>query len=79
VEAPVETTLIVSELLIGIALIVIVLLQAKGTSASVFGGRNTAASYRTRRGLEKTLYSLTIVLAGVFVVMSLLHPLLKKI
>lgn len=74
-----ETTLIVSEFLIGLALIVIVLLQAKGTSASVFGGRNTAASYRTRRGLEKTLYNLTIVLAGVFVVMSLLHPLLKSL
>ena len=71
-----ETALTLGELLLGIAIIVIVLLQAKGTSASVFGGRNTASAYRTRRGLEKTLFNFTIVLAIVFVLVALFHPLL---
>lgn len=74
-----ETALIWSELLLGIALIAIVLLQAKGTSASVFGGRNTSATYRTRRGLEKTLFTLTIILGAVFVFITLLHPLLIRL
>ncbi len=74
-----EITLIIGELIIGITLIAIVLLQAKGTSASVFGGRNSSATYRTRRGLEKTLFNLTIILGAVFVTLALLHPLLIKL
>jgi preprotein translocase subunit SecG len=75
----VETTLIIGEMILGIALVVIVLLQAKGTSASVFGGRNSSATYRTRRGLEKTLFNLTITLGVAFVLLALLHPILKSL
>jgi preprotein translocase subunit SecG len=75
----VETTLIIGELILGLALIVIVLLQAKGTSASVFGGRNSSATYRTRRGLEKTLFNVTITLGVTFVLLALLHPILKSL
>jgi len=75
----VETTLIIGEMILGVALIVIVLLQAKGTSASVFGGRNSSATYRTRRGLEKTLFNLTITLGVAFVLLALLHPILKSL
>ncbi len=74
-----EITLIIGELILGLALIVIVLLQAKGTSASVFGGRNSSATYRTRRGLEKTLFNLTIILGAVFVALALLHPILIRL
>lgn len=74
-----ETTLIIGEMILGIALVVIVLLQAKGTSASVFGGRNSSATYRTRRGLEKTLFNLTITLGVAFVLLALLHPILKSL
>ncbi|HYF63938.1 MAG TPA: preprotein translocase subunit SecG [Herpetosiphonaceae bacterium] len=74
-----ETTLIIGEMILGVALIVIVLLQAKGTSASVFGGRNSSATYRTRRGLEKTLFNLTITLGVAFVLLALLHPILKSL
>jgi preprotein translocase subunit SecG len=66
-------------MILGIALVVIVLLQAKGTSASVFGGRNSSATYRTRRGLEKTLFNLTITLGVAFVLLALLHPILKSL
>lgn len=74
-----ETTLIIGEMILGLALIVIVLLQAKGTSASVFGGRNSSATYRTRRGLEKTLFNVTITLGVTFVLLALLHPILKSL
>ncbi|MBA3471412.1 MAG: preprotein translocase subunit SecG [Herpetosiphonaceae bacterium] len=74
-----EITLIIGELILGLALIAIVLLQAKGTSASVFGGRNSSATYRTRRGLEKTLFNLTIILGAVFVALALLHPILIRL
>lgn len=65
------TYLNIAQLIISVVLIVVILLQAKG--AGFTGTFGTEASvFRTRRGVEKTLFRLTIVLAGVFVIMSLL-------
>ncbi len=65
-----STYLNIAQLIISIVLIVIVLLQAKGAGFS--GTFSTEASvFRTRRGVEKTLFQLTIALAVVFVIMSM--------
>jgi preprotein translocase subunit SecG len=52
-------------------LVASVLMQVKGAGGGLFGGG--AAQYRTRRGVEKTLFQLTIVLAGVFVVLAMVN------
>ncbi len=60
----------IGQLVIAIAVATSILLQARGTGlSSTFGGESTA--YRSRRGLERTLFRLTIVLITVFVVISL--------
>ncbi|MBI2773846.1 MAG: preprotein translocase subunit SecG [Chloroflexi bacterium] len=60
----------VSQIVIAIAVGASILLQARGTGlSSTFGGESTA--YRSRRGLERVLFRLTIVLATVFVLISL--------
>lgn len=56
--------LAVGMILISIALIAIILLQVKGEG---IGGLQSGSFQRTRRGLEKTLFQLTIVLAIVFI------------
>ena len=62
--------LIVSQIVIAVAVATSILLQARGTGLSAtFGGESTA--YRSRRGLERTLFRLTIVLIVVFVAISL--------
>jgi preprotein translocase subunit SecG len=63
-----------AQLLISIVLIVVVLMQTRGSDVgSAFGGSGGAGpSFRTRRGLEKTLFQLTIILAIVFVGISAL-------
>ncbi|MEE9249222.1 MAG: preprotein translocase subunit SecG [Dehalococcoidia bacterium] len=59
------------QILISSALIGVVLLQVKGQGmGGVFGG--TSAGFRTRRGLEKTLFQATIGLIVLFVLISLL-------
>src|SRR6266550_1049965 len=51
----------ISQIVIAIAVATSILLQARGTGlSSTFGGESTA--YRSRRGLERTLFRLTIVL-----------------
>lgn len=60
----------VAQILVSIALTVLVLLQAKGSGIGTALGGGTTSSFRTRRGVEKTLFQLTIVLAIVFLVIS---------
>ena len=58
------------QILVSIALIVAILLQARGTGLSgTFGG--DSAVYRSRRGVERRLWQFTIVLLVLFVVFSL--------
>jgi preprotein translocase subunit SecG len=53
-----------------------VLIQSKGTGlSSAFGGAGT--HYRTKRGLEKLIFALTIIFGVLFVVNSLLIVLLS--
>ncbi len=60
------------QIVVAIALIVIILLQAKGTGlGSTFGGQNQM--YHSKRGVEKVIFSFTIILAIIFVVLSILN------
>ena len=62
--------LAVGQIIVSIALIVAILLQARGTGLSgAFGG--DSAVYRSRRGIERRLWQFTIVLAVLFAVFSL--------
>ncbi len=64
----------VAQIIISVVLMVVILLQSKGAS---FSGtfNNDASVFRTRRGLEKTLFQLAIGLAVVFVIVSVLSVL----
>jgi len=64
------------QIIISIALIAIILVQAKGQGGlgGIFGGEG-AGVYRTRRGVEKTLFNVTIGLAVAFFVISIVSVL----
>ena len=66
-----RTFIDLAQIVLAITLVVLVLLQAKGNSASAFFNREAATTYRTRRGVEKTLFQLTIGIAGVFVLLAI--------
>ena len=66
------TPLVVAQAILAVALIAAILLQQRGTGlGGAFGGEVTA--YRSRRGIERTLFRLTILLAALFVIFSLLN------
>lgn len=65
----------IAQIIVSIALIVIVIFQARSSSAgSMFGGSDSSV-YRTRRGVEKTIYNATIGLAVLFFILALLNVL----
>lgn len=57
--------------IVAIALISVILIQGQTSTGlgSAFGGTDI---YRTRRGMEKTLFNLTFALAAVFGVLALI-------
>ena len=66
-----QTYLNVAQIVLSAALIMVTLLQVKGGGlGGIFGQADTV--YRTKRGVEKTLFQLTIVLVILFVVTAIL-------
>ena len=65
-----ETYLYIAQIVVAAALILIVLLQVRGGGlGGIFGQADTV--YRTRRGVEKTLFQLTIALVIIFIILSI--------
>ena len=62
------TYLNIIQIVISAVLIVVILLQVRGSG---FGELGSQSVFRTRRGIEKTLFQLTIVLAAVFIIISM--------
>ncbi|MCA9970206.1 MAG: preprotein translocase subunit SecG [Anaerolineales bacterium] len=62
------------EIILGIALIVLVLLQVKGSDLGGFlgGGSDLSGGVRTRRGVEATLHRLTIATSVAFFICTVL-------
>lgn len=68
-----ERALEVVSIIISIVLIVMILLQVKGNGLGGFLGTDVGGGIaRTRRGLEKTLFQITIALAIVFMTIAIL-------
>ncbi|MCA9865376.1 MAG: preprotein translocase subunit SecG [Anaerolineales bacterium] len=61
-------------IILGIALTALVLIQSKGQDLGGFlgGGGGDSGAFRTRRGVEVVLHRLTIIIAVLFFVFTLL-------
>jgi preprotein translocase subunit SecG len=61
------------QIVISTALIVLIILQSKGAGlGSIFGGSDSGI-YSTRRGVEKTLFNVTIGLSVAFFVVAIIN------
>lgn len=67
----IRTALNIAQILISVTLVVVLLLQAKGSGFGSALGGSSGSVFRTRRGVEKTLFQLTIILVAVFILISL--------
>ena len=65
-----QTYLNVVQIILSISLIAVILLQVRGGGlGGIFGQADTV--FRTRRGIEKKLFQITIVLAVIFIILSI--------
>lgn len=65
-----DTLLNLVQLLISVLLIVTILVQVRGQGTGLFG--SAESSFRTRRGIELTLFRFTIFLVAVFIGVSII-------
>jgi preprotein translocase subunit SecG len=66
-----QTYFHIAQIILSVALIAACLLQVKsGGLGGIFGQADTV--YRTKRGMEKTLFQFTIIIVILFVVVSVL-------
>ena len=66
-----KTYLFLAQIVIAVAMTILVLLQAKDAGLSNMFGGSDMGVYRTRRGVEKTMFNATVGLAVVYVLLSL--------
>ena len=65
-----QTYLYIAQIVLAVALMLAILLQVRGGGlGGIFGQADSV--YRTKRGVEKTLFQLTIVLVVLFVIISI--------
>ena len=67
------------QIVVSVVLILVILLQAKGSGfGAALGGMSGGSVFRTKRGLERTLFQATILLIVVFIFMSFLSVQAQK-
>lgn len=65
-----KSLILIMQILVSWFLMVVILLQARGTGLGrAWGG---TGMYYSKRGLEKLLFRVTLVMAGLFLVVSVL-------
>jgi preprotein translocase subunit SecG len=72
----VQTYLNLAQIVVAIAMTAVIMLQTKGAALGGVFGRSDSAVYKTRRGLEKTVFNVTIGLSFAFFIMAVLNVIL---
>ena len=65
------TYLNIALIIISVLLILSVILQSKGAGLGGLSGADTGSVYTARRGVERTLFRLTIILSIIFFIVVL--------
>jgi preprotein translocase subunit SecG len=71
-----ENYLHIGLIITSVALIASVILQSKGAGLGGLTGADTGSVFTARRGIEKTLFYVTIALAVLFFILAILELLL---
>ena len=66
-----QTTLLIIQMVLAVLLVAGVLMQSKTSGLSgAFGGDDSSGAFQTRRGLEKLIFQLTLIVSTLFAIVS---------
>ncbi len=74
-SATLRNALQIIQVILSVSLVVVIVLQGKGSGlGSLLGGNDAGLGItKTRRGLEKTLYQITIILSALFLLNAIVQ------
>ncbi|MDQ6644983.1 MAG: preprotein translocase subunit SecG [Chloroflexota bacterium] len=68
----------VVQIILSVTVIVFILLQARGAGlGSAFGGSSAGSVFKTRRGVERLIFNLTVTFVILFALVSLFSALVR--
>ena len=67
-----QTFLNVVQIIVAVALVLAILLQVRGGGLGGIFGNPESTGFRTRRGVEKTLFQFTIAMVVIFIIVAVL-------
>ena len=68
-----ETYINIALIIISVLLIISVIMQSKGAGLGGLTGADTGSVFTARRGVERTLFRLTIVLSAIFFILVIVQ------
>lgn len=68
----------IAQIVVAVMLIVMIMLEVRGSNLGGFVGGSDTPIYRTRRGFERVLFNLTIVVAILFFALSIWNVILTN-
>ncbi len=68
------------QIILSVAMVVVIILQARGLGlGSLFGGGDSGMGItKTRRGLERTLFQITIILGALFLLNAVIQLMIQS-
>ena len=73
-----ENVLDIALIIVSIALIATVILQSKGAGLGGLTGQDSGSLFTARRGIEKTLFRVTILFSIIFFVLTMMTVLARN-
>jgi preprotein translocase subunit SecG len=68
----------IAQIVVSIALVIAIVLQSKSAGLGGLTGGDTGGVFRARRGVEKTLFNITIGLSVVFFVIAIANVMIAR-
>lgn len=67
------------QIILSLSVILFIVLQVRGAGlGSAFGASSASSTFKTRRGVEKLLFNITIIFVCLFVMVALLGALIPQ-
>ena len=73
-----QKAVIIAQITISALIIVVILMQNRGSGVSAIFGGGSGGGYRTKRGLEKGLHIFTIILVILFVAVGIVSLIITE-
>lgn len=73
------TALQIIQIILSLGMVIVIILQARGQGlGNLFGGSGGMGITKTRRGLERTLFQITIILAAAFLINAIILLMIQR-